>query len=404
MIDTAATNYDIFDGHIVLFRELRRNIRAFVDDAAIGLATDAAACALVTAFAFTAAWLIDTTISTNADRQATVPIRPAAVGLANHNPKAVPEVGIPTSNRIWIDHADTLTFKDRWGRATVLASTPADVLPHLPQHAVEHPQNVALFLPHPMGPLQSLSRSETISALDSMLVAKSALARAPSPAPDSIQTFLPQLIIGRANIELPAPRHPIQNEVARSQVGQAMPQTSTAVPPPAAPTSDGPVTPQLAYNKSIPPPDLDNRTAVYDISAHTVYMPNGVRLEAHSGLGNKLDDPRYVSVKDRGPTPPNVYYLALREKFFHGIPVIRLIPSDSGNMFGRNGILAHPYMLSANGQSNGCVSIKNYSAFLDAYLRGEVDRLVVVPYIGNVPGRIASDHRQAVRQYAGNDP
>ena len=31
-------------------------------------------------------------------------------------------------------------------------------------------------------------------------------------------------------------------------------------------------------------------------------MPNGRRLEAHSGLGNLMDDPSYISAKGRGPT------------------------------------------------------------------------------------------------------
>ena len=39
-------------------------------------------------------------------------------------------------------------------------------------------------------------------------------------------------------------------------------------------------------------PPYDRQTAVYDISAHTVYLPDGTRLEAHSGLGSKIDDPR----------------------------------------------------------------------------------------------------------------
>jgi Protein of unknown function (DUF2778) len=47
-------------------------------------------------------------------------------------------------------------------------------------------------------------------------------------------------------------------------------------------------------------------------------------------------------------------------------------------MYGRAGVLAHPYMLGANGQSNGCVSLNDYSEFLNAFLRGEVTRLVVV--------------------------
>ncbi len=123
----------------------------------------------------------------------------------------------------------------------------------------------------------------------------------------------------------------------------------------------------------------DSRTAIYDIEAHTVYLPNGLKLEAHSGLGQRLDDPRHVSERSRGATPPNVYDLALREAPFHGVQAIRLNPVDDGKMFGRDGILAHTYMLGPSGQSFGCVSFKDYPQFLKAFLRGEIDRLVVVP-------------------------
>jgi hypothetical protein len=135
---------------------------------------------------------------------------------------------------------------------------------------------------------------------------------------------------------------------------------------------------------SLPP--ADSRTAVYDIAARTVYMPNGRRLEAHSGLGNLMDDPSYISAKGRGPTPPNVYDLTLREEPFHGVRAIRLNPVDESKMFGRDGILAHTYMLGPNGQSNGCVSFSNYNAFLTAYLNGEVSRLVVVDHLADAPG------------------
>jgi hypothetical protein len=120
--------------------------------------------------------------------------------------------------------------------------------------------------------------------------------------------------------------------------------------------------------------------------AHKVYMPNGQRLEAHSGFGNYLDDPRYVSEKDRGPTPPNVYDLSLRDELFHGVRAIRLNPVGGGNMFGRDGMLAHTYMLGPNGQSNGCVSFSDYPAFLNAVLSGEVTRLVVVEHLATPPG------------------
>jgi hypothetical protein len=51
----------------------------------------------------------------------------------------------------------------------------------------------------------------------------------------------------------------------------------------------------------------------------------------------------------------------------------------------RDGLLAHPYMLGPNGQSNGCVSFSNYPAFPTAFLRGEVDRLVVVQRLATAP-------------------
>jgi hypothetical protein len=129
----------------------------------------------------------------------------------------------------------------------------------------------------------------------------------------------------------------------------------------------------------------DGRTAIYDIAARTVYLPNGRRLEAHSGLGAYMDNPRHVNVRMRGATPPNVYKLSLRERLFHGVRAIRLTPVDEGKMHGRAGILAHTYMLGANGQSNGCVSFKNYNEFLNAYLKGEVTRLVVVEHLDNPP-------------------
>ncbi len=122
----------------------------------------------------------------------------------------------------------------------------------------------------------------------------------------------------------------------------------------------------------------DRLTAVYDISAHAVYMPDGTQLEAHSGLGSLLDDPRHPDEKMHGVTPPNVYDLELREAPFHGVRALRMIPQDETKTFGRSGLLAHTYMLGPNGDSNGCVSFKNYDAFLQAYLDHKVKRLAVV--------------------------
>jgi hypothetical protein len=63
-----------------------------------------------------------------------------------------------------------------------------------------------------------------------------------------------------------------------------------------------------------------------------------------------------------------------------------LFHSVDGKMFGRDGMLAHSYMLGPSGQSNGCVSFSDYSAFLEAYLKGDVDRLVVVDRAGAQDG------------------
>ena len=130
------------------------------------------------------------------------------------------------------------------------------------------------------------------------------------------------------------------------------------------------------------------RTAVYVIADHTVYLPKGGRLEAHSGLGHRVDDPRFITVKNRGPTPTGVYDLVMRERRFHGVRAIRLIPVDESRMFGRDGILAHSYMLrGSRAQSNGCVVFRDYPAFLNAFLRGEVDRIVVVDRLEDAPER-----------------
>jgi len=135
-------------------------------------------------------------------------------------------------------------------------------------------------------------------------------------------------------------------------------------------------------------PDLaalgfDKSTAVYDISAKAVYLPDGVALEAHSGIGNLRDDPAHVNQHMLGATPPAVYELKPREKLFHGVPALRMTPTDGSSIFGRSGLLVHPFMLGPEGDSNGFVSIKYYERFLKAYNDGEINRLVVVPNLNN---------------------
>ena len=131
-------------------------------------------------------------------------------------------------------------------------------------------------------------------------------------------------------------------------------------------------------------PDLaalgyDGVTAVYDIKAHAVYLPSGVVLEAHSGMGSMRDDLDHVNVPMTGATPPAEYELKPRERIFHGVAALRMTPVEGSDIYGRSGLLVHSYMLGTNGDSNGCVSIKDYDRFLKAYNDGEVNRLVVIP-------------------------
>lgn len=123
----------------------------------------------------------------------------------------------------------------------------------------------------------------------------------------------------------------------------------------------------------------DRSTAVYDISAKTVYLPDGTKLEAHSGLGSNLDDPRSSRIRMRGVTPPHIYDLKPREALFHGVPALRLTPiGGESAIYGRDGLLAHTFMLGPNGDSNGCVSFKDYYAFLDAYRNKGIRKLAVL--------------------------
>jgi hypothetical protein len=132
-------------------------------------------------------------------------------------------------------------------------------------------------------------------------------------------------------------------------------------------------------SNGIPQAPYDRQTAVYVISDKKVYMPDGAVLEAHSGLGDRMDDPRSAPVRMRGVSQPHVYDLKLRESLFHGVEAIRMLPIGGEDaIFGRDGILAHTYMLGPSGQSNGCVSFKDYDTFLEAFKEGKISRLAVI--------------------------
>jgi hypothetical protein len=129
--------------------------------------------------------------------------------------------------------------------------------------------------------------------------------------------------------------------------------------------------------------------AIYDIERGRVYLPNGETLEAHSGIGPLRDNPAFVNRRNRGPTPPHIYDLTLRERPFLGVQAIRLTPVEGdAAVFGRDGFLAHTYMLGRRGDSNGCVVFKEYHRFLAAFKKGQIKRLVVVPRLRDAPASI----------------
>jgi hypothetical protein len=119
-------------------------------------------------------------------------------------------------------------------------------------------------------------------------------------------------------------------------------------------------------------------------------------LDGQTGSGLRRQN--HSSHRASRPSSPTayrdaaVYQLKPREQAFHGVQALRMIPVGDNNAIGRAGLLAHSYMLGPNGDSNGCVSIKDYDTFLKAFQNGEIKRLVVVATL--------NDSRSLLRQAA----
>ncbi len=182
---------------------------------------------------------------------------------------------------------------------------------------------------------------------------------------------------------LPAVRHAVASVVAKSKRPLTIQDKLWGSPvrlaslTPDAELRD--MMPSAGLASGVPHAPFDKQTAVYIISDKKVYLPDGSVLEAHSGLGEAMDNPRLVNLRMRGATPPHVYDITMREGLFHGVEALRMTPIGGEDaIFGRAGILAHPYMLGPTGASNGCVSFKDYDAFLDAFKDGKINRIAVL--------------------------
>ncbi|WP_377296203.1 DUF2778 domain-containing protein [Rhizobium sp. SGZ-381] len=148
-----------------------------------------------------------------------------------------------------------------------------------------------------------------------------------------------------------------------------------------------PENPMKSVAPAVPWPDRGAaKIAIYDITNGVVHMPNGETLEAHSGIGEMRDNPKFTHVKMRGPTPPGTYKLSMRETLFHGVAAIRLTPTDGVAPLGRTGLLAHSYLLRTRGDSHGCVAFADYNRFLKAFQRGDITHMIIVErHTGSIP-------------------
>ncbi|MCJ2093570.1 DUF2778 domain-containing protein [Methylobacterium sp. J-072] len=246
----------------------------------------------------------------------------------------------------------------RWAWAQIDPPAPPQIPDAAPAPEVQNaePPRTAMTvpLPVPRPPEFRSTRAPDVARRAERRIARREMSPVPVPPRDDDRSFLEKLFgVERA----PA----LAYAALESRPADLVPQRR--ISPPLAPTDARPTA----------------GTAVYNIVARVVTLPNGERLEAHSGLGEGLDEPRLVNVRMRGPTPPGTYDLTEREQLFHGVRAIRLTPVGGNEaVYGRVGLLAHTFMLGPRGDSNGCVSFRDYDRFLQAFLRGEVQRLVVV--------------------------
>jgi len=137
------------------------------------------------------------------------------------------------------------------------------------------------------------------------------------------------------------------------------------------------------------------KVAIYDVSNATVHMPDGTKLRAHSGIGKMRDNPDYEHIKMNGPTPAGIYRLKMRERRFHGVEAIRMTSIDGRDPKNRTGLLTHTNLLRGQKGSHGCVAFQNYEPFLNAFKRGRVTMLVVVPELPSSRTQLAALYRKA---------
>ena len=66
--------------------------------------------------------------------------------------------------------------------------------------------------------------------------------------------------------------------------------------------------------------------------------------------------------------------------------------ADGTDINGRSGLLVHSFMLGPNGDSNGCISVKDYERFLRAFNDGQFNHIAVVPSLKSVAETLAAQN------------
>jgi hypothetical protein len=245
----------------------------------------------------------------------------------------------------------------------------------------------AALIPAP-APVKTMEQPAVVASIAPEISLPAIAEARPLPAKDA-DIAVAEAVLNVIPMARPARETPVQRASATSAIARATDSDATATQPPSrvmayADPDDSSVRKTKPFMNPFAAISPGTGTAIYDIEAKTVYLPSGERLEAHSGLGQMRDNPRYVNRKNTGPTPPETYNLTYRESLFHGVQALRLTPASGARVYGRDGLLAHTYMLrGGRGESNGCVVFKDYSRFLAAFKRGEIKRLKVVSRVSS---------------------
>jgi len=326
----AATFSDVsaFNRRVVSRRDRGNSIGRAV---AIGAGTVSATGMLAGAVTVTAAWMLAGSFASKPYLTARAPSALEAVALSAPYSRLAGAGSFPGLAGILMPSTETPDAALTTASIASAPQIPAVAVPSAPQPPANRLSDSANGMPLPPArPAESVhiqvqheaaARPATPAAAAAPPAPKPATVTLASAAPSPFNLFqkgfmasdMPQPFQRPA--AAPAPQAPAPREIASpAPPARPAPQQVAAVNPATTAPPNANLLPKLSVAPQVRDywlslPGADSHTAIYDIVSHTVYLPDGEKLEAHSGLGNRLDDPRFASEKARGPTPPNAYDL-----------------------------------------------------------------------------------------------